>query len=435
MGARPPVAALVALRGMWRLWLVTVAVACSGNPPAPAKVRPPSGTAFVNGAWFDGERFVARTMYVVDGRFVSSPIDAAVTVDLKGGFVVPPFAEAHNHNVDENDPPALVYRYLSAGVFYAKNPDNLPKTRRALAGILNRPQSLDATFANGGFTSPGGHPIGVVRRNIERGGMTEADGDGAFYYAVDSEAAIARVWPAFLATSPDFVKAYLLYSEEFAARAKDPRFEAWRGLDPALLPGLVKRAHAARLRVVVHVESATDLHHAVAAGADEIAHTPGFRPDETGALKATKVYLISDADAAAAARQGTVVITTLGGMARAEGAMREQARAIAIANLTTLKRNGVTIGFGSDSYRGSVVDEVQYLRTLGVFTDAELLRLWARTAATSIFPGRKLGRLEPGYEASFVVLASDPLVDFEAIKLITTAYKQGERLVLAPPPK
>ena len=325
----------------------------------PAKVPPPRGTAFVNGSWFDGERFVARTMYVVDGRFANPPVDTTVTVDLNGGFVVPPFAEAHDHNVDENDPPALVYRYLSAGVFYAKNPDNLPKTRRALA-ILNRPQSLDATFANGGFTAPGGHPIGVVRRNIERGGMTEADGDGAFYYGVDSEAAIARVWPGFLATSPDFVKAYLLYAEEFAARAKDPRFEGWRGLDPTLLPRLVERAHAARLRVVVHVETATDFHHAVAAGADEIAHTPGFRPDEAGGLKAASVYLIRDADAAAAARLGVVVITTLGGMARAEGALREQARAIAIANLTMLKCNGVTIGIGSDSYRGSVVDEARY---------------------------------------------------------------------------
>ena len=390
------------------------------------------GTEFINGHWFDGERFHDRTMYVVEGRFVDPPIDATDTVDLKGGFVVPPFAEAHNHNVDENDPAAMIRRYLSSGIFYAKNPNNLPQTRAALRGVVNRPQSLDAIFANGGFTGPGGHPIDVVRRNIARGGMTEADGDGAFYYAVDSEADLARVWPKFLATSPDFVKAYLLYSESQAARVADPKFEGWRGLAPALLKDLGKRAHAAGLRVTVHIESAADFHEAVEAGVDEIGHMPGFRPDVTGTLHDANAYLISDADAAAAARKGIVVITTLGFTTRADAAVREQLRAMAIENLKKLVQHGVTIGFGSDSYRGSVVEEVRYLRTLGVFTDAELLRVWSRTAAVSIFPNRKLGKFERGFEVSFLVLAHNPLIDFEAITQITSAWKSGERLNLSP---
>jgi hypothetical protein len=46
---------------------------------------------------------------------------------------------------------------------------------------VNRPDSIDVIFANGGWTSPGGHPAEIVRRNVERGRWAQSDGDGAFY--------------------------------------------------------------------------------------------------------------------------------------------------------------------------------------------------------------------------------------------------------------
>ena len=41
--------------------------------------------AYVNGHWWDGSRFVDKTVNI--GK-------AGETVDLKGGYVVPPFGEA-----------------------------------------------------------------------------------------------------------------------------------------------------------------------------------------------------------------------------------------------------------------------------------------------------------------------------------------------------
>src|SRR5207249_5838999 len=51
----------------------------------------------------------------------------------------------------------------------------------------------------------------------------------------------------------------------------------WKGLDPALLPEIVQKAHATGLRVSTHIENAADFHNALVAGVDEINHMPGFR--------------------------------------------------------------------------------------------------------------------------------------------------------------
>jgi imidazolonepropionase-like amidohydrolase len=47
------------------------------------------------------------------------------------------------------------------------------------------------------------------------------------------------------------------------------------------------------------------------------------------------------------------------------------------------------------------------------------------TTPQAIFPKRKLGVLEPGYEASFLVLRGDPLVDFAATRAISLRVKRG----------
>ena len=62
------------------------------------------------------------------------------------------------------------------------------------------------------------------------------------------------------------------------------------------------------------------------------------------------------------------------------------------------------------------------------FDAGELLRIWTETTARTIFPARQLGRLQPGYEASFLSLAGNPLVDFLNVQQIQLRVKQGELL-------
>jgi imidazolonepropionase-like amidohydrolase len=90
-----------------------------------------------------------------------------------------------------------------------------------------------------------------------------------------------------------------------------------------------------------------------------------------------------------------------------------------------MKKHGVRVIVGSDSYRETSVPEAMYLSSLGVYSNAELLKLWTDDTPRGIFPNRRIGRLAPGYEASFLVLDRDPLADFSNVKSIRLRVKQG----------
>jgi predicted amidohydrolase YtcJ len=415
------------------LTLLTLPIFAQSSPTPSLKAT----ISFTNGYWFDGHSFKRRTGYSIDGALsFRRPRRVDSTIDLAGGFVVPPFGEAHNHNVEPSKKvDQLIQRYLSHGIFYVKDPDNLPKGRDQVSPLINQPDSIDAAFSNGGFTGKDGHPAEIVKRNIDRGIWTPADGDGAFYYAISSEGDLERWWPVFLDTKPDFVKTYLLYSEEYAARKDDPTFFGWKGMDPALLRPLVHKAHAARLRVSTHVESATDFHNALVAGVDEINHIPGFRV--TGDVKTHSLseFQLSDSDVKLAAHKGVYVVTTLADNPKfnPDGTLHDGLSSrdtLNKGNLALLKRYRVKLALGSDNYRGDTMPEAIYISALGVFTNTELLRIWCTSTPRTIFTHRKIGELREGYEASFIVLTGNPVQDFRAVEQISTRVKQGQVLQL-----
>lgn len=401
--------------------------------------RPSSKTyEFANGQWFDGQDFRRKKYYSVGGILTAQkPGKIDHVIDLTGKFVIPPFGEAHNHNVEWSDEETFSHlkrMYLEGGIFYVKNPNNLPRTRTPLLDKINIPSSIDVVFANGGLTASGGHPLGVVKRNIERGGMTEKDGEGGFYFIIDNLADLDRKWEKILAGKPDFIKTYLLYSEEYEKRKTDEKYFAWKGLNPTLLPEIVRRAHGAGLRVTTHVETTIDFHNALIAGVDEIAHTPGFRPENGDWTKYdASRFKISEADARLAAQNRAVVVTTLvsaidHALQKKEGEPFNEIRNLLIQNLQLLKRYDVHIAIGSDSYRQISLAEALNLHKLEVFDSRTLLKMWCQTSVATIFPKRKIGRLKEGYEASFLALDSNPLQDFANVQKINKRFKQGELL-------
>jgi imidazolonepropionase-like amidohydrolase len=222
-------------------------------------------------------------------------------------------------------------------------------------------------------------------------------------------------------------------------------------LNPALLPTVVEQAHAAGLPVSVHVETAAGFRTAVQAGANEIAHLPGWLIGTESDVESAR---LSEEDARLAAAKGVVVVTTTvagetmpatgmphaGGHAhdnaRSEahsdlhedsGALQSRARDVQRDNLRLLHRYGVKLAIGSDHADTSLAEALN-LRTLGVLDNLALLKLWCEVTPAAIFPGRKTGRLEEGYEASFLALKGDPLADFENVQAIRLRVKQGLRL-------
>jgi hypothetical protein len=434
MAARPtrPVVLFVTL---WIPIAASLVAQSTAGPTTAARDR-----AFVNGRVFNGQRFIAEPLYVTaDGLFSRSRPSDAEVVDLAGRYVIPPFGEGHNHNTDSEQ---AIDLYLKAGIFYVSNPNSHPSARSTLHPRFNSPAGVDVQLAGGGLTATGGHPIFVVQRNIDRGMWTQADGDGAFYHAIDSADDLARKWPAILAGRPDFIKIYLLYSEEFARRRNDPASIGWRGLDPALVPLIVQRAKASGLRVAAHVETAADFRAAVRGGVDSVAHLPGFRPSltERPFYPNLDAHRLTAADAGEAAQRRVTVVTTVGELLEAtERGLRgftppdsEAFRALIRGNLSLLKAAGVSIAFGSDDYGGTSEAEARTIGTLGLFSPLEILQMWSVVTPTMIFPTRKIADLEPGYEASFLVLDGDPTRSVDYLFRIVTRVKQGVVLPGAP---
>lgn len=415
-----------------RLIAIALAMgACAGDAGLPAE-----RTAYVNAQVFDGERFSPGALVVEGDRIVSADVStASERVDLGGGFVVPPFCEAHNHNLggaDRND--ETIAQYLREGIYYVGILSNLPALTDPVRHTYNTPTSLDVVFANGPITAAGGHPIRIREMFLDRGfypGFTRETLPGQGYFVIDDGAALDRLWPEILKLRPDIIKIVLIASEEFEKRRDDAAFFGSKGLDPALAPQIVERAHAVGLRVAAHIETAHDFHVAIAAGVDVIAHLGGLNDP----------VLLDPADAALAAERGVKVMTTASLIQRRRERLTEpQYAALADAqkeNLRILRDAGVMLAVGSDEPRATSTYEVEFLRGLKMFTNAEMLRMWSINCATTLFPERRLGRLQPGYEASFLVLAENPLSTLDAVSAITLRVKEGRLIDIpadSPPP-
>ncbi|MDP2384012.1 MAG: hypothetical protein Q8N00_14540 [Nitrospirota bacterium] len=413
--------------------------------------------AFLHGRWFDGTGFTQETWYSVQGRLTrTAPAGVVETMDLAGAFVVPPFGEAHNHNVEgEWNVNAVSNRYLKDGVFYVKNPNNVREFGVTVRNSLNRPDTIDAVFAHAGMTGTGGHPIALyedilrLHRYEPVIGHREAGWfQGRAYVVVNRGQDLDEQWALITSGKPDFLKVYLVHSEHFSARQHEGPLNRRTGLNPALLPRIVAKAHAAGLPITAHVESASDFRVAVQAGVDEIAHVPGWLVES--ASDAERARLI-EADARLAAAKGIVVgTTTVAGEAMPGAAsghahghkpdhmkpetgsvphdggvdLRALARDVQRANLTLLHRHGAKLAIGSDHADTSLA-EVMNLKMLLPFDNLTLLKLWCEATPAAIFPGRKIARFEEGYETSFLALAGNPLEDFTQVQAIRLRFKQG----------
>jgi imidazolonepropionase-like amidohydrolase len=362
-------------------------------------------TEYRGGRWFDGRAFVPRAAWVAGGRFVAAPTGPVEVMDIDGGFVVPAFGEGHTHWLEPDRVETYVADCLRDGICYVKDHATSPRLRARMR--LGGPGSVEYVAANQGFTGPGGHPFGLYAELVDAGILdaeTAADGGAAF--AVATEADVERVWPGFLADRPDFVKVFLVH----AAGDGDKQ-----GIDPALVPGIVRRAHAAGLRVAAHIETAYDFHVAVASGVDDVAHLPFVDSADP------ERYRLADADVARA--RGMTVATTLQWLDEDAPDVRLD---VTRDNVTRLRAAGAVITVGTDIFRATARIEADLLHRYGLLgTTLDLLRAWCVDTPRGCLPHRAVGSLDVGAEATFLVLGGDPLADFAATKDIRLLVQQG----------
>jgi hypothetical protein len=400
--------------------------------------------AFINGQWFDGTRFETRTFYSVNGMLdARRPPRIDSTIDLHGGFAIPPFADAHTHNLDGPfNLDAMVAAYVKEGTFYVQVLTNTQTGAHQVHWQFNHPCALDVAYANGGLTSTLSHPFqayepraagfydpSVWRQHwaeIRKSRKLENDA----YWFIDSVPDLVAKWPGIVAGHPDLIKVFLLNASETAQPAPPDSFDfSGHGLRPSLVPLIVRRAHDAGLRVAAHIETAADFELAVRAGVDILAHAPGYEMNQNERVEDRE---LSDAVATLAGERG-IVVTPTASLALIpsvpndpdSAAEVQRRQALQRRNIALLVRHGVRIAVGSDWYGRTARGEFDALRALGIWDNLGLIKIWSETTPRSIFPTRRIGRLEQGYEASFLVLDRDPIKDLEGLRHIQLRVKQG----------
>ncbi|GHG58953.1 hypothetical protein GCM10010919_01060 [Alishewanella longhuensis] len=387
-----------------------------------------AATAFINGHWYQDSHFVKQTMYVENSVFVKHPsASISKVVDLRGGFVVPPLAEAHNHNLQN---PWLAERfsnqYIQSGIFYGLmmcgNKDATEASRNILAST-----NLKVAFASACISSSDGHPLRMAL-TVEEGQPVPLPIEiyDKSYIVIDDIDDILLKWPLIEASRPDIVKLMLVNSEDESRRG-NKRFFGINGLKPEVISPLTAFLHENGLRVAAHVDSAADFALAVKAGVDIIAHLPGYNWPES---YRADTYLLDKEVIALAGQSGTKVIATAGVTALFNHTPERKEEIISIqkSNLQRLKAAGVPILVGSDRFDSDVRSELYYLESLGVFSREELLHMAVTATVQAIWPDEKLGKLIEGYQADFLVLAVNPLLGLNAFEQIQLKVAKGELL-------
>ena len=189
---------------------------------------------FTNGNWFDGASFKRKVYYSANGVLTAKrPPKIDETIDLKNGFVIPPFADAYTHNFDGAfNLTRQINAYLSSGVFYAKVQTNTLSGAKAAAKFVNQPTRVDVAYSHGALTASYGHGVEVYEglallrkpgantpEEVQKLRGSKLRANDA-YYIIDTERDLESKWQKILDCKPDFLKIYLLTTEEFEERKR-----------------------------------------------------------------------------------------------------------------------------------------------------------------------------------------------------------------------
>ncbi|MGB3469225.1 MAG: amidohydrolase family protein [Erythrobacter sp.] len=388
----------------------------SSCPPALAQEAPTCRFTLEGANVFTGEGFEKRDVSVDGARFVAEHPGGAPTIPASWVYLLPPVVDVHTHTLDQvSEPGSSVHKdFLDRGIYYALNPNNILLEEGALPLASDQ---VEVTWTGGGITGPGGHPRplyeGLVRARIYRDITIEELPGRAYHEAATPEEAREAVRRV-AATGVSAVK-MMLY---------DHTSPDTKSLDEARFRAAVDEAKKLGLRAMIHVEYAHDARLAFELGVAAIMHMPGHAGARRGL---EEKYRLTPEDAALAAKNNVAVVPTLAiAFNSASGESLREAQELQAYNLNLLRDAGVTIGAGSDRYSADALDELDLMRVSGIFEGAELLRIATENGIRIAFgEDRKAGRIEPGYEASFIALFSDPTRDWYTLRNPIAGIRAG----------
>lgn len=383
---------------------------------------------FKNGYWYNGKDFTAGTWYTQGGVFskkAPSKIDSVI--DLNNRYVIPPMGDAYCSSVAGNpSAEAQLKSYMNEGVFYLQVLGNTRDQREKVEAKRKPTTNPDVAYANGEITCTLGSPFVKyeaaamdIRNNVviaskmaELKKSRKALGDG--YWFIDNKAALSANWSKIKAQKPSVISIWLLDAEQSGGK------EGF-GLSPDMAKAVIKKAHKAKLKVYAHVENASDLRLAVQLGADGIANLPGMLWNGEGDKS---IYELTDADIKWLEKKQTVIIPLLS-KAQINGTVNENLKTFQAQTLTRLLNSQANVAIGSDDTQRTTRTEFNYWFGFNQLNSEAALKVLCERTPRAIFPERKIGRIDAGYEASFLVLDDNPIGNLLKTRIISLKVKNG----------
>jgi imidazolonepropionase-like amidohydrolase len=417
--------------------LLLALLAASPEPAAPTGVRAFVGARLIDGT--GGAPIDDAVLQVRDGRVESMGPRASVRVppdaervDFAGRTIIPGLLNAHGH--------------VGETVGLRSGPELYSATN------VTRQLGLYARYGITTVYSLGGdQEAGFKERDLSSApaiGHARLRVSGPVVTAVTPDEARRQV-QALAERKPDIVK--IRVDDNLGTAPKMP---------PAVYRAVIDEAHNHGLRVAVHVYYLEDAKGALRAGADFIAHSVRDRevdPELIGLLKARDVCLCPTlmrevstfvyenepaffADPFFTREADPAVVAALREPARQAETRNSRAAQTyktaletASRNLKTLVDAGVRIAMGTDSgpparFQG-YFEHLEMERMVGAgLTPRQVLLSATGDAARCLGESGRVGTLQPGALADFIVLTGNPLEDIRRTRAIESVWIGGERL-------
>jgi len=405
-----------------------------------------------------------KIVEVFDGRGPDESTLKAEVIEASGKTVMPGLIDVHVHvgapggvYADPKDfagdhiPERALAQYLYSGITTVKSTGDLLDSSLALRKRVADGDLLGAELVVSGpiFTTVGGHGTeyfswldGPAKAAmLEQFVRTPKNGDEARREVRELKAA-----------GVDAVKAVLESGRTGMLFAR---------MDLAMFRAVVEQAAADRLPAAVHTGSARDVEDAVDAGASGIEHgsftdaigdavfakmaRAGITYDPTLAvieglrdLSAGRADLLRRSLVQQAVSQkllaGTAGMIKEGKAANAgRAAGLDTALEVAQANLMRAWHSGVPLVTGSDAGNMLVFHGPTVHRELQLWVEAGIppaVALQAATwnAARLLRAEKRIGLVQPGYDANLLVVDGDPTRDISATERISSVVFKGERV-------
>ena len=402
----------------------------------------------------DGSVLTNHDLLIENGLIVSlgenlPPPDTGLVVDLQGKWVMPALIDAHAHlgfqsrqswGADNYDLENLTdnleqYAYYGFGAVFSAGSDPAEIAQLLTATVRSRSNLPEFLYA-AGLAPPGQGPNNQF---LEQTSQVQArTGYQVLYGVTDPESARQTVTDLAL-KGFEFVKIWV-----------DDRGGSQTKLAPEIYRAVAQHAGEAGLKVFVHQQSASDMLDLISAGVDGFLHGRIGR-DFTGELieraVQSDVFVIPNLGLGELRREAIgedQFLTPFLSQGLRESLSASEIRQVQperdatneselIAGFARIETGGLDLVLGTDA--GAVPGHpFGYTghRELEIYVRLGMSPMGALRSATSLAAKhlglRGLGLLEPGKQASLLILNSNPTSDIRNTRDIHSVYLNGQRV-------